>query len=115
MGKFLASHPQLPRGLGRDRNAENISLPDRRSPKILNAAWLTLGIASVALALIAAWVLNSERESTAVLHHLNILALNLQDVLSDLADAEAEARGYVLTGRTNSLENFEQSRKVLGL
>jgi hypothetical protein len=33
-------------------------------------AWLTLGIASVALALIAALVLRSERESTAILHHL---------------------------------------------
>ena len=81
MGKFLASHPQLPRGLGRDRTAENIALPDRRSPKILNAAWLTLGIASVALALIAALVLRSERESTAVLHRLNLIALNLQEAV----------------------------------
>jgi CHASE3 domain sensor protein len=66
---------------------------------MVTVAWLSLGIASVALALIAALVLRSERESTAILHHLNVISLNLQDVLSDLADAEAEARGYVLTGR----------------
>jgi CHASE3 domain sensor protein len=78
-------------------------------------AWLTLGIASVALALIAALELRSERESTLIQHHLNLIALDLQDVLSDLADAEAEERGYLLTGRPSSLENFERSRKVLGL
>jgi PAS domain S-box-containing protein len=78
-------------------------------------AWLTLGIASVALALIAALVLRSERESTAILHHLNLVALHLQEVLSDLADAEAEQRGYLLTSRPTSLKNFQRSRQALGL
>ena len=50
-----------------------------------------------------------------ILHHLNLVALNLQDVLSDLADAEAEGRGYLLTGLPSSLEKFERSRKALGL
>src|SRR5262249_42957342 len=88
--------------------------PDHRS-KIIAVAWLTLGIASVVLALIAVLVVRSERESTAILNHLNLVALNLQDVLSDLADAEAKEREYLLTGRPNSLENFERSRKALGL
>jgi CHASE3 domain sensor protein len=109
MGKFDATLNES--GLGNDRTAKN-SVPPRFS-KLLTLAWLTLGIASVALALIAAVVLRSERESTAVLHHLNLIALNLQDVLSDLADAEAEERGYLLTGRTKNLENFERSRKAL--
>jgi PAS domain S-box-containing protein len=113
MGKFVASQPQLPRRLDRDRTAQNSGLPDRRFSKIITVAWVTLGIASVALALIAALVLRSERESTAILHHLNLVALNLQDVLSDLADAEAEQRGYLLTGRPTSLENFQRSRQAL--
>jgi adenylate cyclase len=86
-----------------------------RSPDSANftVAWLTLGVASVALALIATVVLRSEREATAVLHHLNLIAFNLQNVLSDLADAEAEERGYLLTGGKKNLENFERSRKAL--
>src|SRR5215831_11443113 len=111
MGEFVAS---LPRGLGRERTSENTALPDRRFPKIVTVAWLTLGIASVALALIAALVLRSERESTAIVHHLNLISLNLQDVLSDLADAEAAERGYLLKGRPSSLEHFERSREALG-
>jgi PAS domain S-box-containing protein len=78
-------------------------------------AWLTLGIASVALALIAVVVLRSERESTAILQHMNLISLSLQNVLSDLAGAEAEQRGYFLTGRPTNLENLQRSRQVLGL
>ena len=115
MGKFFPIQPQLPTGVGRDRTAETSALPDRLFPQFITVAWLTLGIASVALALIAALVLHSERESTAMLHHLNLVALNLQDVLSDLADAEAEERGYLLTSRPTSLENFQRSRQALGL
>src|SRR6516165_6517932 len=115
MGKFFATRSEPPRALGRDRTIENDALGDRRSPKIIRVAWLTLGIASVALALISALVLRSERESTAILHHLNVIALNLQDVLSDLADARGAEREYLLTGRASSLENFERSRRALGL
>ena len=53
MGKFFASLAHLPRGLGRDPTPENIGLSDRRFPQIVTVAWLTLGIASVGLALIA--------------------------------------------------------------
>jgi PAS domain S-box-containing protein len=114
MGELVASESALPRGLGRERTSENTALPDRRLPKIITVAWLTLGIASVALALMAALVLRSERESTAILHHLNLISVNLQDVLSDLADAEAAEREHLLTGRPSSLENFERSREALG-
>jgi CHASE3 domain sensor protein len=65
--------------------------------------------------LIAALVLHSERKSTADLHHLNLIALDLQDALSDLAEAKAEERGYLLTGRPNSLESFKRSREALRL
>jgi CHASE3 domain sensor protein len=106
MGEVVATRNGSPSGFDRDRTA-NTSAPPRFS-KILTVAWLTLGIASVALTLIAMVVLRSERESTTVLHHLNLIALNLQDVLSDLADAEAEE-----TGRTKNLEDFERSRKAL--
>jgi CHASE3 domain sensor protein len=112
-GRFLASRSELPRQLG--RTSENSAHPDRRFAKIITVAWLTLGITSVALGSIAAVVLRSERESTAIIHHLNSLALGLQDVLSDLADAEAEERGYLLTGRPRSLERFEESRRALNL
>ena len=78
MGKVVTTKGEPPRGLGRDRTAENSAPPDPRFPKIFTVAWLTLGIASVALALIAAVVLHSERESTAVLHRLNLVSLNLQ-------------------------------------
>jgi hypothetical protein len=44
---------------------------------MVTVAWLSLGIASVALALIAALVVRSERESSAILHHLNVISLNL--------------------------------------
>ena len=115
MGEFVASQSELPRGLGRERTSENTAQPDRRFPKIITVAWLTLGIASVALALIAALVLRSERESAAILQQLNVISVNLQAVLSDLADAEAEAREYVLTGRGSSLEDFGQSNKALAL
>jgi PAS domain S-box-containing protein len=115
MGEFVASQSELPRGLGRERTSESTVLPGHRFPRIITVAWLTLGIASVVLALIAALVVRSERESTAILHHLNVISLNLQDVLSDLAAAEAEAHEYVLTGRGSSLENFEQSNKALAL
>jgi hypothetical protein len=66
MGIFVASQSELPRGLGRKRTDENTALPDHRFPNIITVAWVTLGIASSALALIAALVLRSERESTAV-------------------------------------------------
>ena len=111
MGQVDATLNESPRGLGSHPTAKNRAPPD--SAKFLTVAWLTLGIASVALALIATVVLRSERESAAVLHHLNLISLHLQDVLSDLADAEAEERGYLLTGRTKNLENFERSRKAL--
>jgi PAS domain S-box-containing protein len=97
------------------RTSESSSLPDRSFSKMITVAWLTLGIASVALAVIAALVLHSERQSTAILRHLNLVALNLQDVLSDLAGAEVEQREYLLTGRTASLANLEQSRRALSL
>ena len=115
MGTFFASQPQLPRGRGRHRTGETSALPDRRFSKIITVAWLTLGIASVALALIGIVVLRSERESKAILHHVNLVALDLQDVLSDLADAEAEQRGYLLTRRPSNFENFQRSRHALGL
>src|SRR6516225_1697864 len=114
-GQIRRRSKRTAQGLGRERTSENTPQPDRRFPRIITVAWLTLGIASVALASIAALVLRSERESTAILHHLNVISLNLQDVLSDLADAEAEAREYGLTGRASSLENFERSNKALAL
>jgi PAS domain S-box-containing protein len=115
MGKFFASPPQLPRGLGLHGTGETTAPADRRFSKIITMAWLTLGIASVALALIGVLLLRSERKSTAILHHLNLVSLDLQDVLSDLADAEAEQRGYLLTHRPADLENFQRSRQSLGL
>ena len=107
-GKVVGSQSEPPQG---DSGAP----PDRRFPKVITVAWLTLGIASVALALIAAMVLRSERESTAVLHHLNFLTLDLQEVLSDLADAESAERGYLLTGQPSRLESFKRSREALSL
>src|SRR5262245_15596956 len=115
MDKGVASQSVTRRGFGHDRTAAESALPDHRSSKIIAVAWLTLGIASVVLALIAVLVVRSERESTAILNHLNLVALNLQDVLSDLADAEAKEREYLLTGRPSSLEDFERSREALGL
>src|SRR6516162_4928660 len=114
MGTFLDRQSAVPSGLGRERTSENSAPRDSRFPKIITVAWLTLGIASVVLALIAALVLRSERESTATLHHLNLIALNLQNVLSDLADAQGAEREYLLTGRSSSLEKFERSRDALG-
>jgi hypothetical protein len=107
-GKVVGSQSELPEG-------GSSAPPDRRFPKVITLAWLTLGIASVALALIAAMVLRSERESTTVLHHLNFLAVDLQVVLSDLADAESAVRGYLLTGQPSSLENYKRSRVALDL
>ena len=75
MGKFVAGQSELPRRPGRGRTSENTALPDRRFPKIVTVAWLTLGIASVALASIAALVLRSERKSTAILQQLNVISL----------------------------------------
>jgi PAS domain S-box-containing protein len=115
IGKVVGNQSDPLRELARDRTTENSTLRDRRIPKIVTVGWLALGIASVALALIAVVVLRSERESTAVLHHLNLLALNLQDVLSDLAEAEAGEREYLLTGRPSSFEDFQRSRKALDL
>jgi PAS domain S-box-containing protein len=99
-------------GGGSNEHGEN---PHRRFRNIINAAWLSLGVASVVLALITAVVLYSERESTAVLHHLNLLALDLQNVLLELADAQAAHRAYFLTGRPYYIENVERSRKALDL
>src|SRR5215472_10969368 len=115
MGKVIAIQSEPPRGLGGDRIAENSAPFDPRLSKIFTVAWLTLGIASVVLALIAAVVLRSERQSTAVLHHLNLVALGPQDVLSNLAGTETAEREHRLTGRPSSLENFERSRKTLAL
>jgi CHASE3 domain sensor protein len=108
MGVVFGSQRKHPQGGGS-------TPPDRQFPKIITVAWLTLGIAAIALALIAAMVLRSERESTAVLHHLNFLALTLQEVLSDLADAESAERGYLATGQPSGLENFKRSREALSL
>jgi CHASE3 domain sensor protein len=115
MSKVLLSRSEPPRGLGRDRTIQNDALNNRRFPKIIRVAWLTLGITSVALASMAALVLRSERKSTAILQHLNVASLNLQHVLSDLAEAETEQREYLLTGRGSSLENFARSNKALAL
>jgi PAS domain S-box-containing protein len=112
MGTVAESRSDPSTRLGRDQTPGN-GTPDRRFHNLLSVAWLSLGIASVALAFIAALVLHSERESTAILHHLNLIALNLQDVLSDLADAEVEECAYVLTAWPGSLERFKQSSKAL--
>src|SRR5215467_9103079 len=113
MGKVFVNRSGLRGGLSRDRAVENSAPTDPRFPRTITVAWLMLGIASVTVALITALVLRSERESTAVLHHLNLVTLKLQDVLSDLADAEAEKRGYLLVGRPRSLNNFERSSGAL--
>ena len=110
-----APEPEGPRKSGLGRASPDSSQPDRRFSRMITVAWLTLGIASVALASIAAVVLHSERESTAIIHHLNVIALDLQDVLGNLADAETEERGDQLTGRPTSLEHFEESRRTLSL
>ncbi|HEY6345203.1 MAG TPA: PAS domain S-box protein [Bryobacteraceae bacterium] len=96
----------------RNERGEN---PHRRFRNIINIAWISLGVASVLLALITAVVLYSERKSTAVMHHLNLLALDLQNVLSELADAQAAQREYLLTGQPHYIENVELSRKALDL
>lgn len=113
MRRLIACQREPPRQLG--RTSENSSSPDRSFSKMITVAWLTLGIASVALAVIAAVVLHSESQSTAILRHLNLVTLNLQEVLSDLAGAEAEQREYLLTGRPARLANFERSRTSLSL
>jgi PAS domain S-box-containing protein len=82
---------------------------------MITVAWLTLGLASVALASMAALALHSEGQSTAILHRLNLVASNIQEVLSNLADAQGEQRVYLLTGRANRLEEFENSRRALYL
>jgi PAS domain S-box-containing protein len=110
-----APEPEGPQKSVLGLTSPDSSQPDRPFSRMITVAWLTLGIASVALASIAAVVLHSERESTAIIHHLNVIALDLQDVLSDLADAEADERGYQLTGRPTSLEHFEKSRRTLTL
>jgi PAS domain S-box-containing protein len=115
MDNFIARQGKLPWGLSRNWTSESGRLPDHPSGRIITVARLTLGIAAVALASIAGVVLHSERESTAILHHLNFVALTLQDVLSDLADAEAEQRGYLLTSQSSTLEKFEKSRHTLDL
>jgi hypothetical protein len=73
MSKVFVSRSE-PRGLGRDRTAIKSAL-SHRFPTMVTVAWLTLGIASVALALIAALVLRSERKSTAILQQLNVISL----------------------------------------
>jgi PAS domain S-box-containing protein len=113
MDKFVAVQGEPPRGLG--RTSESRALFDRRFSKMITVAWLTLGIASVALALMAAFVWHSEGQSTAILHRLNLVAFHIQEVFSNLADAEGEERVYLLTGRPSSLENFENSRRGLYL
>src|SRR5215469_9551499 len=113
MGTPLAGQSGRYKGRAGGRTLENFLA--RRFSKIITVAWLTLGMASIALAFIAALVLHSERQSTAIVHRLNLLALNLQEVLSDLADTEVEQRGYLLTGRSSSLEKFENSRQALSL
>ena len=77
--------------------------------------WLALGIASVVLAAIAAVILRSERESNAIIHHLELLSVNLQRVFSDLADAQAAEREYLLTGRPGIMEGFERSRAAVSV
>jgi PAS domain S-box-containing protein len=103
------------RNEARGRISGGRSNEHRRFRNIINVAWLSLGVASVVLALITAVVLYSERESTAVMHHLNLIALDLQNVLSDLADAQAAERESFLTGRPPNIANFERSRKALDL
>lgn len=115
MDRMMGKPPASPGELPGDRTSPGSARTDRRFSKMITLAWLTLGIPAVALASIAVVVLRSERESTAIIHHLNFIALNLQDVLSDLADAEAEERGYLLAGRPTSLEHFERSQRALSL
>jgi PAS domain S-box-containing protein len=113
MGKLLVSLSKLPMRHSRLSPLKSGGLSGRRFPKLIIVAWLALGIASVALASIAAIVLHSERESTAILQHLTFVTLDVQEVLSDLADAEAEEREYLLTARPSSHENFERSHREL--
>jgi PAS domain S-box-containing protein len=86
---------------------------DRPLTKLVTVGWLALGIGSIALALIGAMVLRAERESNAIIFHLNAIALNLQDVLSDIADAQLAEREFVLTAKPEGAEAFEVSRRAL--
>ncbi len=115
MGKFFASPPKLTGGLGRHRTGEINGQRHRPAFKIVTLAWLTLGIASVVLAVIAIVVLRSERQSTALLYQMNLVASNLQRVLSDLAAAETAQSAYLLTDGPSSVETFQRSRQALGL
>ena len=76
MDKFVAVEGEPPGGSG--RTSENKELPDRRFSKMITVAWLTLGLASVPLASMAALVLHSEGQSTAILHRLYLVALNIE-------------------------------------
>jgi hypothetical protein len=71
-GKFVGRLCELPEAVASP-------LADRQFPKLITVAWLTLGITSIALAFIAAMVLRSERESTVVLHHLNLMVLIMRN------------------------------------
>jgi PAS domain S-box-containing protein len=75
--------------------------------------WIALGMAAVALVLIVGVILHSERESNGVVHHMNLIVRNLQDVLSNLADVEAAEGEYILTGQKALIGDFERSRKAL--
>src|SRR5579864_1132290 len=82
--------------------------------KMSTVAWLALGITAVVLiAWTAVSVFRFERQSFVPLQQTFVIGISALDVLSDLEAAEAQERGYLLTGETNYLESYRSSRKAL--
>jgi methyl-accepting chemotaxis protein len=53
---------------------------------------------------------NSPVSSVGWVHHTQLVYRELQEVARNIAEAEANKRGYIITGRTNYLDSFNNSR-----
>jgi PAS domain S-box-containing protein len=108
MANAAAIHETDEHGRLRNRRPRQVS-----SPKLSTLTWLGLG--TIAIALIA-WtgglVWSLERQFVS-LQHAHVIVTGLQNILSDLQDAESQEHGYLLSGRQSYLETYNRSRKAL--
>src|SRR5215472_10439828 len=76
-------------------------------------AWLGLGTAAIALVALTAGLIIMQWQSFANLEHKYVITVSLLDILSDVENAEAREREYLVTREPSQLEKYYSSRKDL--
>lgn len=76
-------------------------------------AWLGLGTAAIALIALTVGLIIRQSQSFVNLQHKYVITIGLLDILSDVENAEAREREYLVTKDASQLERYNRSRNEL--